>query len=314
MSDDLNERPDEEGPDSDDATSEWNDRPQDKGQEDGRSDLSEEQFEQAEQEGGQPTYGEILAREIDEGLGELNRPLDGLALSGLSAGLDIGFGPFLMAVVLTVGAGSYSSATIDILEANVYAVGFIFVVLGRSELFTEHTTLAVLPVIDRRASMGELARLWGVVYGANIVGGAIFAAVMVPIAPALGVASPEAFGDIARGLVEHSWFTLLGAGLLAGWLMGLLSWLVAAAQDTISRVFFVWLIATAIGFIGLPHCIAGNVEVLAGLLIDGGVGLMDYARFMSAATLGNVIGGTVFVALLKYGHVVRGGEASGSGI
>ena len=280
----------------------------------GRSDISEEDLEKAEQEGSQPTYGEILAREIEEGLTELNRPVDGLALSGLSAGLDIGFGPFLMAVVVTITSGVYDEPTIELLKAGAYAVGFIFVVLGRSELFTEHTTLAVLPVIDGRASVGKLAQLWGTIYGANIVGGAVFAVVMVPIAPALGVAEPSAFGELAREYTQHDWVTLLGAGLLAGWLMGLLSWLVAAAQDTISRIFFVGLIAAFIGFIGLPHCIAGNVEVLAGYIVSGEISLMDYVRFITASTLGNVVGGTVFVALLKYGHVVRGGDAPGSDV
>ena len=67
-----------------------------------------------------------------------------------------------------------------------YAVGFIFVVLGRSELFTEQTTLAVLPVLNRQASVLELVRTWAVVYVANLLGAAAFAGLAVLIGPALG--------------------------------------------------------------------------------------------------------------------------------
>ena len=86
------------------------------------------------------SYREILQVEIEEGLTQLNRPSSGLFLSGLSAGLDIGFGPFLMAVIMSLPRGSFPDFLVDILIANAYAVGFIIVVLGRSELFTEHTT------------------------------------------------------------------------------------------------------------------------------------------------------------------------------
>lgn len=90
--------------------------------------------------------------------------------------------------------------------------------------------------------------------------------------------------------------------------MGLLSWLVAAARDTISRVLFVWLVAFVIGFTHLSHSIAGNIEMVAALLATNVVTVLSYLGFLVLVTAGNAIGGTVFVALLKYGFVVRGGE------
>ncbi|WP_227353355.1 formate/nitrite transporter family protein [Haladaptatus salinisoli] len=250
----------------------------------------------------------ILAQEIESGLNELERPADGLLLSGLSAGLDIGFGPLFMAVLTTLVATSWGEPLTEIVVANAYAVGFIFVILGRSELFTEHTTLAVLPVLDGQASIRQLSRLWGLVYLGNVVGGGVFAAVAVSLAPAYGIAESGAFVDIAKNLLNHGAPLLLVGGVLAGWLMGLLSWLVTAARETMARVFFVWLIATTIGLAHLPHSIAGNVEVLAGMLLSPSITALDYARFLVLATVGNAIGGSTFVALLKYGHVVRGSE------
>src|SRR5262245_25814716 len=90
---------------------------------------------------------QILLHEIEEGLDAIERPASGLFVSGLSAGLDVGFSLLLMAVVLTRIEGKIPEPVVSLLVANMYAVGFIIVVLGRSELFTEETTLAVLPTL-----------------------------------------------------------------------------------------------------------------------------------------------------------------------
>lgn len=251
---------------------------------------------------------EILESIIDKGAHELNRESDGLFLSSLSAGLDIGFGPLLMGVILTLSAGSYGDLQTELLLASAYAVGFIFVILGRSELFTEHTTLAVMPVVDGRASLKELGRLWGIVYAGNIIGGLLFTALAVMLMPGLGVVEPAAFETIAHKLVSHELHWLFIAGVFAGWLMGLLAWLVSSAENTIGRVFFIWMVTATIGILHLPHSIAGNVEVLFGLFTSSSVTLWNYVSFLVLATLGNAFGGAIFVGLMKYGHVTRGAK------
>jgi formate/nitrite transporter FocA (FNT family) len=105
-----------------------------------------------------------------EGADALDRPASALFISGLSAGLDIGFSVFLMAVAWTLTNGALTEPVARLLVANMYAVGFLFVVLGRSELFTEQTTLAVQPVLDAQGTLAGLARLWSVVYVSNLMG------------------------------------------------------------------------------------------------------------------------------------------------
>jgi formate/nitrite transporter FocA (FNT family) len=249
---------------------------------------------------------QILRHEIEEGRDALERPLDALFISGLSAGLDVGFSLFLMAVVRTLTEGTFSEPAVKLLVANAYAVGFIFVVLGRSELFTEQTTLAVLPVLNRRVRPVALARLWAVVYVSNLLGSAAFAGLAVWVGPSLGVIEPGTFGTIARPLVAHPEEVLFASALLAGWLMGLLSWLVAAARDTISQLAIVWLITTVIGLARLPHVIVGTVEVLAALYAGQGITITEYVRFLVWVTLGNAIGGSFFVAFIKYSYAIRG--------
>nr|WP_303646841.1 formate/nitrite transporter family protein [Haloarchaeobius salinus] len=245
---------------------------------------------------------------IETGVHEMNRERSGLLLSGLSAGLDIGFGPLLMAVVLTLSAGGFGDLTTELLLASVYSVGFMFVIIGRSELFTEHTTLAVIPVLDGQASVRQLARLWGLVYLGNLVGGFLFTLLVVLLMPGLGVVETAAFEEIALKLVTHELQWLFIAGVFAGWLMGLLAWLITAAQETTSRLILILIVTGAIGILHLPHSIAGNVEVLFGLFVSPAITVVDYLAFLVLATIGNAVGGAVFVALLKYGHVVRGGS------
>jgi formate/nitrite transporter FocA (FNT family) len=273
------------------------------------SDVAKEELDQrieTEPPGeGPKSKQEILAQEIQEGIEELERPASGLFLSGISAGLDIGFGPLFMAVLLTVVGDAWGEPLTRIVVANAYAVGFIFVIGGRSELFTEHTARASLPLLDGRTSLGRLARLWALVYAGNILGGVVFAVSMVWLAPAYGIAEPSAFTEIAKNLTTHGPWLLFAGGVLAGWLMGLLSWLLTAVSESISRIVVVWLVTTGIGLAHLPHSIAGNVEVLAGTLVSPTISLAQYGAFLALATVGNAVGGSVFVALLKYGHVVR---------
>ncbi len=251
------------------------------------------------------TSGQILAEEVGQGLDELRRPAPGLLLSGFSAGLDIGFSVFFMAVALTLVGPDASPLLKRFVLGNAYTVGFVFVILGRSELFTEHATLAVFPVLSGRATFGQLGRLWALIYVSNLVGTVLFSAFVVTLGPRLGVITPAAFTAISRGIVDHQPSTIVLSAVAAGWLMGLLSWLVAASQETVSRVVVVWLITFCMGFVGFHHCIVGSVEVMSGVMIDPQVTLADYGTVLAFSTLGNILGGVALVAGLKYSHSVR---------
>jgi formate/nitrite transporter FocA (FNT family) len=255
----------------------------------------------------QKSYRQILREEINLGLVEINRSPVGLLISGFSAGLDLSFSLFLSAVMFTISDNNVSEMVRTLLMANTYTVGFIFVVLGRSELFTEHTTLAVLPVLNGRATVTSLLRLWLLVYVGNLSGTALFAFLAWIIGPPFGI-KLQAFAYLAHFNIAHTWWQILLGAMLAGWLMGLLSWLVTAARDTISQIAVVWLVTAAIGIAHLPHCIAGTTEVLSGLFAGQGITLADYGHFLLWATLGNAVGGVIFVAVIKYSHVIRSSE------
>ncbi len=245
---------------------------------------------------------ELLEHEIEGGERELDRPTRGLLLSGLSAGLDLAFGPMLIAVALTLTDGS-DPLIRRLLAANAYAVGFAFVLVGRSELFTEHTTLAAFPALAGRATYRSVARLWGLVYVANIAGTIAAGALGALVLTALGVAHPPAFERMGRDMVDHAWWTIGVSAILAGWLMGLLSWMSRTTRSTLGQLAVVWLVTGTIGFAQLHHCIAGAAEVTMAIVMPGNaVTIGEALRFLVWATIGNAIGGVVFVALVKLGH------------
>lgn len=107
----------------------------------------------------QRDYEDVLRLQIAEGLSELERPPTGQFLSALSCGLNLGLGVFALFLMGTLATGAFGAPIPRFLESIGYTVGFILVIMSRTELFTEHTTLAVLPVLDRSASLLQLGRL-----------------------------------------------------------------------------------------------------------------------------------------------------------
>lgn len=246
---------------------------------------------------------EILEEQLETALREHNRSKQDLFLSAVSAGLDVGFSVFLMATVYSLFKGVIHDSLLHVLLALSYPLGFIFVVIGKSELFTEHTTLAVIPVLNRSAPINSLMMLWGVVYAGNLLGGYVFGGILSFLPEGLNILENGAFTALAEKLANHPWHIILGSGVLAGWLMGLLSWLVTSSQETISRIAIITLITSVIGIGGLHHSIVGSIEMFVASLTSVAINWKDYLFVQTWATLGNIIGGVVFVALVKFSHV-----------
>jgi len=245
---------------------------------------------------------EIFHEQVRTGLAEHRRSPGGLLVSAIAAGLEVGFTLFLTGIVLTLFLGKADPASVHIWLAISYPIGFIFVVIGRSELFTEHTTLAVIPVLNGSTNFASLMKTWGLIFGGNLIGGYLMALILVRIGPPMEIISVEAFQYLSDKMVKFQWDLMLGSSIIAGWLMGLLSWLVTSSQETISRIVMVILVTFLIGMGGLHHSIVGSIEVFAGVL-TGGTSWGEYLHFQWWTTLGNIIGGVVFVSLIKFSTI-----------
>ncbi len=189
-----------------------------------------------------------------------------------------------------------------LLLALSYPLGFVFVIIGREELFTEQTTIAVIPVLSKKKKPGSLLRLWGIVLSGNLIGCFVFSCILALLPVEMRIVKQSAYQHIAAEIPHYQWNVLLGSAIFAGWLMGLLAWLVSSTQETISRLLLIILVTFVIGIAGLHHCIVGSVELFVAMLTGNTISVMDYLHFLIFAVTGNIIGGAVFVAALKVSH------------
>ena len=245
---------------------------------------------------------DVLVSAIAEGLEQLNRPVLSLGLSSIAAGLILGF------TAMAVGIGTVAVAPLDewpmvgrLLVAVAYPLGFVICLTSGTELFTEHTATAVYPVLDRRASIARLLRLWAIVAGGNLIGAALSAGLLTLAEPVIG--ARDGYVEIGRHLVGPSTSSLLISAVLAGWLMALGAWLIVASQPGLSQIVSIYIVTFLIGLGGLHHSIAGAVEVFVASIASNELGLLQAARFISVALVGNLIGGSLFVAVLNYAHI-----------
>ena len=248
------------------------------------------------------SYASILVEQVIDAKETFNRSLGSLFTSAFTAGLEIGISLFVILTAYSL-LGALFPAEYDhyalVLSSLLYPLGFIIVVIGQSLLFTEQTSLLSLPVLNKIEPLSKLLRLWGIVIIGNILGGCLFAVLMIGLGLHMGLYSSENIERYAAHVLDHEWWVIFGSAVLAGWMMGISAWLVTSARDTISRIILVTLITGSIGFLGLHHSIVGNVEVFSGLLYGHSVSITNYLIFLVVVLLGNTVGGVVFVAILK---------------
>lgn len=251
-------------------------------------------------DGAVKTDEDILVDQLCEGLETYKNKKTNVFLSALIAGLEIGFSFLLLGILHHILKDRVGKDVLYPLLAFAYPIGFIIVVLGRSILFTEQTSLLTLPVLHKRRSLVELAQLWGIVILGNILGGYIFTFLGGNMALAMELFTKDTMAEIAHHVTKADSWVILGSAVLAGWLMAVLSWLLSSSRDTISRILIVYIITFTVGFAGFHHSIVGNIEVFAGLVFTDKISIGDYLNFQGIALLGNAIGGVVFVAGLRY--------------
>ena len=240
---------------------------------------------------------EAVRREGEE---ELKRTPAALAWSGLAAGLSMGFS--------LITEGLLRSKLPDapwrpLISKFGYSVGFVLVILGRQQLFTENTLTPMLPLFHRRdrATLQCVARLWMVVLAANLVGALTVAWVLGNTA----VFPPEvrnAFAEIGRVSIGARFGVVVLRGVFAGWLIAMLVWVLPFAES--SRFFVIVALTWVIGIGGFSHVVAGAVDVL--FLATTGAAPWTQAVFgyIVPALIGNVLGGVSLVAVLNHAQVI----------
>lgn len=244
---------------------------------------------------------DTLERAFKDGHEQLKRMSISLAFSSLAAGLIVGFSAMAAACAAQVVHENGLDYLMRPATALVYPLGFIMCVLSGTQLFTEHTATAVYPVLDKRAKPLQLARLWVIVILANLVGGAFSGHLLAFAEPV--VAAHEGYILLAEHAAFQPFFPLLVSSLLAGWLMAQGAWLVLGSNTASGQIMSIYLVTFLIGFGRLHHSIAGWVEVYTGYLMGESLEVEDLVHFVTTALLGNLIGGSLFVAVLNYTQI-----------
>lgn len=246
------------------------------------------------------SHGEILKQQIIEGCETYDRSSSSILLSSFTAGLEIGFSFLMLATLHSFAIDYFPEDVVFKLMAFVYPLGFILVVMGQSILFTEQTSLLTLPVLSKSRSIASLFRIWGLVIAGNLIGGTLIALTMSWIGPKLNIFQESDIAAIGLHFVEYEIYTILVSAILAGWLMGLLSWLVTSSKETVGEIIVIYLITAVMGFAGLHHSIIGNIEIFSGMLVSPEISFWRYLETLTIILIGNALGAVFFVALLKY--------------
>jgi len=234
-----------------------------------------------------------------EGMRELERPGASLFWSGYAAGLSIAFSLVAEGVL---HAYLPEAPWRHLVASFGYTIGFLIVVLGRQQLFTENTLTAVLPVMAsaRLQQLGQMLRLWGLVLASNLLGTAVMGGLFA-YAPLFEPAVHTAMIEVSHHFFELSAAEMFWRGILAGWLIATMVWLMPAAEQ--AAIWVVLIITYLIALAGLSHIIAGAAEASL-LLFLGEISLLTALTTFFLPTLaGNIIGGSALFALLSYAQV-----------
>jgi formate/nitrite transporter FocA (FNT family) len=235
-----------------------------------------------------------------EGESELERRWTALLFSGFAAGLSMGLS---LVVTGLLHEKLPDSEWQKLLTSFGYTVGFLIVVLGRQQLFTENTLTPILPLLHNRdaSTLRGVFRLWVVVLLANIAATWVFAAVVVHTS-VFDDASKAAFAAVSRHVVEADFATTVMKAVFAGWLIALMVWLLPSVSGAGQPIMII--VLTYVVSLGeFHHIVAGAVDGF--LLIEmKQIGIWEFGmRFFVPTLLGNVIGGVSLVAILNYGQV-----------
>jgi formate-nitrite transporter family protein len=185
-----------------------------------------------------------------------------------------------------------------------YPLGFIAVVIGRAQLFTENTLYPVVLVLSERRHLLRTLRLWGIVFLSNVVGAALFAWLVTRTS---ALSPPFRHELVALGIESssHPAAQVFWTGVIGGWIIALVAWMVTASHWTIGQIVVIWLLTFVVGLGQFAHCIATTGEIFSAVW-DGAIPFAQHLRWIVPATAGNIVGGTMIVSLLNWGQVKAG--------
>jgi formate/nitrite transporter FocA (FNT family) len=248
-----------------------------------------------------PSAEEIYQQVARNAREELKRRSVSLAVSGFTGGTFMGFsalGVGILAAVLGTGPKAF------LVSRMLYPLGFIVVMIGRSQLFTENTLYPVALILAEKKELWNTVRLWAIVLPTNLLGALGFAALIART----HAAPPNVVSAITQlGIegVQHPLWTVFWSAVVGGWMIATAAWMVSGSHSVTGSVALIWVLTYVVGAGSFAHCIASSAEILISVL-TGAVPWSGYLRWLGPAVAGNICGGVLMVTLLEYGQAIYG--------
>jgi formate/nitrite transporter FocA (FNT family) len=234
-----------------------------------------------------------------QGDDELDRPVLSLSFSGFAAGVAIS-ASVLAEAFLTMHLPETPWS--KLVSSFGYCIGFVIVIIGNLQLFTENTVTAVLPIATHptRRNLGRLLKLWTTVFIANLAGTLLVAA-LIASQTFVSQEGLRAAIDVSSPILAHSAAQTLLLGMPAGFLVASIAWMMPNARG--SEFWIIVMITYLISLGGFSHVIAGSGEAWL-LWLSGHASLVQVTvGFIVPALIGNIIGGTGLFAVIAHGQV-----------
>ena len=258
---------------------------------------------------GPPNPAEIYDRSKAEGQRRLSMTLLEQVSTGFIAGVTIVFGIVALAMAHGFVVAGLGEGLAKLAGALAFGTGMVFLITGRSELFSENFFDPVAAAIDERraAVWGRLLRLWVVVLVLNLVGGAVMAAVFT-VEGALPSGAHETLVTLAEEIASKSAWATFARAVAAGTLLTLLSYLLHAADSAGSRIVLAYLVGAFLALGAFDHVVVSALHLFFGIWLGGGVTWAEVGTNVALATAGNLAGGLLLMTLT---HTVQAKSSPG---
>jgi formate/nitrite transporter FocA (FNT family) len=254
---------------------------------------------------------DIWEEGLDEGERRLKRNAMGLAASGFAGGAEVAFGILAVSVVVGALSGAVPEQLGHVIGSMFFGIAFVLITIGRAELFTENFHIPVGAVFAKRAPISALGRMWLVTLIFNLIGMAFFIW-LYSVDGVLKAPTLEAAGPTADTFAERALLPAFVSAIIAGTVITVFTWVIAAADSGITRVVLSLLTGFVLVAPSLNHAVVGFGKILFGMVTDTSTATSaDLWRNLAVSIVGNFIGGVGIVFAVRLAQVR--GEPGGGG-
>jgi len=271
--------------------------------------LSDEETESnSEQPEEAPEPHEMFARTRDEGERRLNRSKLDLTTTSLVAGFDVVFGVIAIATVTALCTPKLGPSLAHFVGSLFFGIAFIFIVVGRSELFTENFFVPITALRRGRMHLLKLLELYTISPVMNLLGGTLLI-LLVTTKGVLPHGTPEALNELADHIDDLPLWSAFCSAIIGGALITAMTWMVEGVGTVGGRIVIAWIAGTLLALASLNHVIVVTLELIIGMRLGTTISLEDTATNFVIAAAGNLVGGLLFVTVTRTSQAIGSGES-----